>query len=924
MRFERVHVVGFGPLADAELVLAPGLNVVYGPNEAGKSTWHAALYAALCGQRRGRGQPRREERDFADRHRPWSGRDWAVDCRIRLDGGRVIEIWQDLGDGLNFRATDQLGRDIASDLLHDGMPDGASLLGLDRVSFFSTACVRQADILGIVDDAARLQDYLQRAAATAAADTSAAVALERLKEFRAENVGLDRANTTKPLRRAKIGLSSARQALEDGQAAHQEYVAAGEAAARLADAASAAEHASRVVEALQARNATAQLRARVDRASELATRRQSEPVTQATSDELAQRVASALDAWDSRPPAPNLPGESSNAVRAQLGALPPLPNGDRRSHLSVDAARREFELAGQARELHEANRPADPEFPSTGGLDEDALRSLTSDLAVGSPSAVAAPALVAPLAGRARPGGRALGVAIGALLVVLGIAIAAAASPILGVLLVVAGLAGGAVLALRREQSMPRVAPVVTAPTTVATGGPDDAAQRRIRAAQHAGRLGLPVDPAALLRTADALAEAKRDQRLLDRWQAKAADLAGKADTKQAAFARALGARGVAVDGPVAEADLGYQTACQERADTAQAAGRGVDLEQRLSACEQLEQTAAEFDRQRAEAERRLKAAGRAADVSAEWSEELADALGRWLAERADAVDEDEAARREWTELQTLLDGRELGDLRQEHRKLDRRATLLAEGLDRNELDAVKAEDLEGEAERRRGAAKLAREDTKTAAGRLQALAERMPSVAEAEEAIARADRELERVERLARTVDVTTKLLREAQDRVHRDIAPVLNKSVAERLPAVTGGRYREVIVDPQTLTLQVRQSDGSVRDARFLSHGTAEQIYLLLRVAMAERLATSGETCPLLLDDVTAQSDRVRTKAILELLVHVATDRQVVLFTQEDLIRDWASQHLDGEQDQLQDVNAQNPIDRQGRRAPLRRRAS
>ena len=70
MRITRVRIDRFGPFRDRELELAPGLTVVHGPNEAGKSTWHAALLAALCGQRRGRGKPRQPEADFARRRGP--------------------------------------------------------------------------------------------------------------------------------------------------------------------------------------------------------------------------------------------------------------------------------------------------------------------------------------------------------------------------------------------------------------------------------------------------------------------------------------------------------------------------------------------------------------------------------------------------------------------------------------------------------------------------------------------------------------------------------------------------------------------------------------------------------------------------------------------------------------------------------------
>jgi uncharacterized protein YhaN len=58
-------------------------------------------------------------------------------------------------------------------------------------------------------------------------------------------------------------------------------------------------------------------------------------------------------------------------------------------------------------------------------------------------------------------------------------------------------------------------------------------------------------------------------------------------------------------------------------------------------------------------------------------------------------------------------------------------------------------------------------------------------------------------------------------------------------------------------------------------VSHGTKEQIYLLLRMAMARHLTQPKEICPLLLDDVTVQSDAERTKGILSLLKAVSQER-------------------------------------------------
>ena len=88
MRFESVKAHAFGPFRDEQLRFEPGMNVIYGPNEAGKSTWHSALFAGLCGQRRGRGRQQKSDRDFQERHEPWDDSStWDVGAVVALDRG---------------------------------------------------------------------------------------------------------------------------------------------------------------------------------------------------------------------------------------------------------------------------------------------------------------------------------------------------------------------------------------------------------------------------------------------------------------------------------------------------------------------------------------------------------------------------------------------------------------------------------------------------------------------------------------------------------------------------------------------------------------------------------------------------------------------------------------------------------------------
>ena len=90
--------------------------------------------------------------------------------------------------------------------------------------------------------------------------------------------------------------------------------------------------------------------------------------------------------------------------------------------------------------------------------------------------------------------------------------------------------------------------------------------------------------------------------------------------------------------------------------------------------------------------------------------------------------------------------------------------------------------------------------------------------------------------------------------------------------------------------------------RRAGLLSHGTAEQLYLLLRLALARHLTEpAGEACPLILDDVVSAADRERKRELLETLLSISESVQVVLFTHEDGVREWAEERLTGERDRL-----------------------
>ena len=280
-------------------------------------------------------------------------------------------------------------------------------------------------------------------------------------------------------------------------------------------------------------------------------------------------------------------------------------------------------------------------------------------------------------------------------------------------------------------------------------------------------------------------------------------------------------------------------------------------------------------------------------------------ALATWL----DAEPDRAAQRnriREWrSRLNHVLDGLTLAELRQRADEAGRRLDLRddADAAADEPDDAGGDEDEVDEVALRRAAEELA-ERAVRAETDLVAWQRTITPVAEAEERAATAAAELSRVRDLDRVLSLTRDFLSHAQDRVNRAIAPRLAAAVGRDIAAVTAGRYREAIVDPTTLEVQVRDPSGRLRDAGRLSFGTTEQVYLLLRVALAEHLVRGGESCPLLLDDVTVHADAERTREIMELLLGVAQRHQVVVFSQQEQVRQWAAERLDDPRHALREL--------------------
>ncbi len=132
---------------------------------------------------------------------------------------------------------------------------------------------------------------------------------------------------------------------------------------------------------------------------------------------------------------------------------------------------------------------------------------------------------------------------------------------------------------------------------------------------------------------------------------------------------------------------------------------------------------------------------------------------------------------------------------------------------------------------------------------------------------------------------------LDQANAQLQTRFAPQLGREAARILSRLTGGRYEDVLLQSD-LSLSARAAgDVLTRPLAYLSGGTADQLYLAVRLAIAG-LALPADT-PLLLDDALVQFDDARMAAAMAVLREIAATRQIILFTCQSREQAWLDAH-------------------------------
>lgn len=131
---------------------------------------------------------------------------------------------------------------------------------------------------------------------------------------------------------------------------------------------------------------------------------------------------------------------------------------------------------------------------------------------------------------------------------------------------------------------------------------------------------------------------------------------------------------------------------------------------------------------------------------------------------------------------------------------------------------------------------------------------------------------------------------LEAANTALRQRFSPALNREAGAIFAALTGGRW-DTLTLARNFTAQAAQEGGALpRSWLALSTGTAEQLYLAVRLAVC---ALTVPDAPIVLDDALAAFDDGRCALALDLLGKAARSRQILLFSCHGREAQWAREH-------------------------------
>jgi uncharacterized protein YhaN len=168
--------------------------------------------------------------------------------------------------------------------------------------------------------------------------------------------------------------------------------------------------------------------------------------------------------------------------------------------------------------------------------------------------------------------------------------------------------------------------------------------------------------------------------------------------------------------------------------------------------------------------------------------------------------------------------------------------------------------------------------------GRVEERITMMEKSEERSRALSRQETILARIDEAAEQWAVITlcrALLDETRKVYETERQPEVLREASSFFRIMTESRYIRVIAPLDGGDIQVERADGIRLAPQLLSRGTAEQLYLSMRLALVREYANHVDPLPVVFDDIFVNFDPYRSRTSLEALRSLCATHQVLLFT-------------------------------------------
>lgn len=191
MKINKLKINGFGKLYKKELELGDNINIIFGKNEAGKSTILKFIDSMLYGISKNKNG--KDLSDF-DRFNPWSKNEFSGKLEYTLDNGKAYEVYRDFKKKSTI-IYNQNKEDISKEFKVDKSKNidfFVEQIGIDESTFLSTAISEQEGIRLKPNDQNGIVQKISNLINTGDDNISYKKSFDKLSKLQTERVGTDR------------------------------------------------------------------------------------------------------------------------------------------------------------------------------------------------------------------------------------------------------------------------------------------------------------------------------------------------------------------------------------------------------------------------------------------------------------------------------------------------------------------------------------------------------------------------------------------------------------------------------------------------------------------------------------------------------------------------------------------------------------